>query len=167
MLQGGGAASVCFRKPAASFARAARRADGARARGPSVIVTVDADDALLEIGALKPDWVQAHGNESPSASRTRGFRPAGDQGAGRGPGGGFGGRGRVQPAWICYCSTPPPPGADLPGGNALAFDWVLMGGRRFSRPWMPLAGSIPAMREAITASGAGLVDVSSGVSRPA
>ncbi len=33
----------------------------------------------------------------------------------------------------------PPAGADLPGGNGLAFDWRLLVGRHWLRPWM-LAG---------------------------
>jgi phosphoribosylanthranilate isomerase len=33
----------------------------------------------------------------------------------------------------------PPAGADLPGGNGVAFDWRLIAGRRWPVPWM-LAG---------------------------
>ncbi len=52
----------------------------------------------------------------------------------------------------------------LPGGNALAFDWTLLSGRRFPRPWM-LAGALKAenLKEAVTVTGARAVDVSSGV----
>lgn len=52
----------------------------------------------------------------------------------------------------------------LPGGNALAFDWTLLSGRRFDRPWM-LAGGLRAenLKEAVATSGARAVDVSSGV----
>lgn len=52
----------------------------------------------------------------------------------------------------------------LPGGNALSFDWTLLAGRRFQRPWL-LAGGLTAdnLVEAVRISGAPMVDVSSGV----
>ena len=52
----------------------------------------------------------------------------------------------------------------LPGGNALAFDWSILAGRSFARPWM-LAGGLNAgnLKEAAGTSGARAVDVSSGV----
>jgi phosphoribosylanthranilate isomerase len=58
----------------------------------------------------------------------------------------------------------PPEGATLPGGNALAFDWTLMAGRSFPLPWT-LSGGLDAknIAEAVGASGASAVDVSSGV----
>ena len=52
----------------------------------------------------------------------------------------------------------------LPGGNALAFDWGLLAGWRFGRPWLLAGGLTPSdVREAMALSGADLVDVSSGV----
>jgi phosphoribosylanthranilate isomerase len=58
----------------------------------------------------------------------------------------------------------PPPGSVLPGGNALAFDWALMKGEEPPRPWLLAGGLTPAnVAEAIAASGAPGVDVSSGV----
>jgi phosphoribosylanthranilate isomerase len=52
----------------------------------------------------------------------------------------------------------------LPGGNAVSFDWRLLAGRRFARPWM-LAGGLTAenLAEAVRTSGAPGVDTSSGV----
>ena len=52
----------------------------------------------------------------------------------------------------------------LPGGNALMFDWRLLSERRIEAPWM-LAGGLTDrnVAEAIQISGAGAVDVSSGV----
>ncbi len=52
----------------------------------------------------------------------------------------------------------------LPGGNALAFDWQLIAGRVWPRPWM-LAGGLDAgnLADAVAVTGAGAVDVSSGV----
>ena len=60
----------------------------------------------------------------------------------------------------------PPPGSTLPGGNALAFDWSLMKGEHPPRPWLLAGGLTPAnVAEAIAASDAPGVDVSSGVER--
>lgn len=58
----------------------------------------------------------------------------------------------------------PPRGATRPGGNALAFDWELLSGKTWSRPWL-LAGGLTAdnLAEAVRTSGATFVDVSSGV----
>jgi phosphoribosylanthranilate isomerase len=52
----------------------------------------------------------------------------------------------------------------LPGGNALAFDWTLLAGRDWPRPWMLAGGLTPEnLAEAVKTSGARRVDVSSGV----
>lgn len=60
----------------------------------------------------------------------------------------------------------PPKGARnaLPGGNAVAFDWQLLAGRTWPKPWM-LAGGLTAenLAEAVRTTGARCVDVSSGV----
>lgn len=59
----------------------------------------------------------------------------------------------------------PPKGADLPGGNGLAFDWQLLARRKYwTVPWM-LAGGLTAgnVSEAVARTGATQVDVSSGV----
>ena len=52
----------------------------------------------------------------------------------------------------------------LPGGNALAFDWTLMADQEWSVPWMLAGGLIPDnVVAAVGASGAAVVDISSGV----
>lgn len=58
----------------------------------------------------------------------------------------------------------PTPASARPGGNAMAFDWQLLAGRRWRVPWM-LAGGLTAenVRHAIRVTGARQVDVSSGV----
>ncbi|MGG5886775.1 phosphoribosylanthranilate isomerase [Falsiroseomonas sp. HC035] len=57
-----------------------------------------------------------------------------------------------------------PPGAPLPGGNAAPFDWALTAGRAIPRPWLLAGGLTPGnVAQAIAASGAPGVDVSSGV----
>lgn len=59
----------------------------------------------------------------------------------------------------------PPKGADLPGGNGLAFDWRLLSGRKYWRkPWMLAGGLTPDnVAQAVRMTGARQVDVSSGV----
>ena len=60
----------------------------------------------------------------------------------------------------------PPKDADRPGGLGVAFDWTLLSGRRFQRPWFLAGGLDPwNVAAAITTSGAPMVDVSSGVER--
>jgi phosphoribosylanthranilate isomerase len=57
-----------------------------------------------------------------------------------------------------------PPGAALPGGMGVRFDWTLLRGFRHPLPWA-LSGGLDAanVRDAIATTGASLVDVSSGV----
>ena len=58
----------------------------------------------------------------------------------------------------------PGSGTDLPGGNGLAFDWRLLVGRKWLRPWMLAGGlGVPNVAEAIRLTGVLQVDVSSGV----
>lgn len=58
----------------------------------------------------------------------------------------------------------PPKGAELPGGNGLAFDWRLIAGREWDKPWMLAGGLTPEnVGAAIELTGARQVDVSSGV----
>lgn len=56
------------------------------------------------------------------------------------------------------------PGAAIPGGGGVPFDWRLIAGRRWSRPWMLAGGLTPEnVAEAARLTGATQVDVSSGV----
>lgn len=161
---------VFFAKSPRNLSVEAAAALAARARGRAeiVAVTVDANDALLEqiARAVRPDWVQAHGVEGPHrVSALARFAAKGvikALGIGR-----LGDLKRAAdfeaPAGMLLFDAKPPAGG-LPGGNAVAFDWSLLAGRQFSRPWL-LSGGLTAenVAEAITASGAALVDVSSGV----
>nr|WP_298685792.1 phosphoribosylanthranilate isomerase [uncultured Dongia sp.] len=66
---------------------------------------------------------------------------------------------------LLFDTKPPKSMANaLPGGNALSFDWALLKGQSFTLPWM-LAGGLNAgnLQEAVTRTGAGAVDTSSGV----
>ncbi|MGZ5930003.1 MAG: phosphoribosylanthranilate isomerase [Rhizomicrobium sp.] len=57
-----------------------------------------------------------------------------------------------------------PKGAERPGGHGAAFDWKILTGRRFGKPWFLAGGLDPDnVARAIEQSGAKMVDVSSGV----
>ena len=58
----------------------------------------------------------------------------------------------------------PPKDSVLPGGNGLTFDWRLLVGRKWLRPWL-LSGGLHAgnVAEAVRLTGARQVDLSSGV----
>jgi phosphoribosylanthranilate isomerase len=58
----------------------------------------------------------------------------------------------------------PPPAATRPGGNAVRFDWSLLRGWNAPAPWVLAGGLTPDnVAAAIQATGARMVDVSSGV----
>ena len=67
---------------------------------------------------------------------------------------------------LLFDAKPPRRAGALPGGNGLAFDWHLIAGRKWRRPWL-LSGGLTAelLAEAVRISGATAVDVSSGVER--
>ena len=57
-----------------------------------------------------------------------------------------------------------PQGAERPGGHGAAFDWKLLAGRSFAKPWFLAGGLDPDnVARAIELSGAKMLDVSSGV----
>jgi phosphoribosylanthranilate isomerase len=134
-----------------------------------VALTVDADDATLEamLAAVPIDMLQLHGHESPdrvAAVKARFGLPVMKAVgvAGEADLAALEAYGRV--ADQILVDAKPAPGAELPGGNGLAFDWRLIAGRRWPVPWM-LAGGLTAenVGEAIRLTGARQVDVSSGV----
>ena len=154
-----------------NLARAAELAAPARGRSAIVAVTVDADDALIdEINAvLAPDYVQLHGAETPDRVREVQARTgrkviravrvadANDIAAARV----FDGV-----ADLILYDARPPKGATLPGGNGVSFDWSLAAGIPRGDPWFLAGGLDPGnVLQALQATGAPLVDVSSGVER--
>ncbi len=150
--------------------RAAELASIAKTAGVGVVaVTVDAPSALLDdIAALvAPDLFQLHGSETPAQTATvrdltstrnvRALRVAEASDL------------EVAKAFEAVADylmfdAKAPPGSSLPGGNGAAFDWSILAGRSFAKPWF-LAGGLNAgnVGAAIALSGARLVDVSSGV----
>ena len=67
--------------------------------------------------------------------------------------------------WLLFDAKPPKNMVSaLPGGNALSFDWNLLRGHTKTFPWMLSGGLTPEnVAEAVRATGARTVDVSSGV----
>jgi phosphoribosylanthranilate isomerase len=67
--------------------------------------------------------------------------------------------------WLMFDAKPPADLAGaLPGGNAVKFDWTLLAGTTWRTPWFLSGGLTPEnLAAAVRATGAALVDVSSGV----
>jgi phosphoribosylanthranilate isomerase len=150
---------------------AARLAAPVRGRARTVAVVVDPDDALLDrlTSAFRPDLIQLHGAESPARAAQVAARtgcaivkvlPVSESAD-------LAAAGAYEPvAEHLMFETRPPKGADRPGGHGVAFDWDILSGRRFARPWFLAGGLDPwNVSDAVARSGAPLVDVSSGVER--
>ncbi|MGV9007758.1 MAG: phosphoribosylanthranilate isomerase [Brevundimonas sp.] len=143
--------------------------DRARGRAKVVAVTVDADDArLTEIALiLKPDLIQLHGRETPErAARVRELTGAGII---RALAVSSAADIEAAAAWEpvvdhLMFDARPPADAVLPGGVGASFDWTLLAGRSFLRPWFLAGGLTPDnVAQAVAVTGAPMVDVSSGV----
>jgi phosphoribosylanthranilate isomerase len=134
-----------------------------------VALTVDADDATLDaiLAEVPLDMLQLHGHET--AARVAEVKARYGLPVMKA----IGVAGEADLAGLIEMSlaadqllidAKPAPGAELPGGNGLAFDWRLLVGRKWLRPWMLAGGLTPAnVAEAIRLTGARQVDVSSGV----
>ncbi|WP_439580095.1 phosphoribosylanthranilate isomerase [Elioraea sp.] len=141
--------------------------------GPARVgLFVDPDDAEIEtvLREVRLDMVQLHGDETPeriAAIRARfGVRAMKAVGIAT--------RAEAEAAvarfWtaadMLMFDAKPPPGATLPGGNAVPIDWSVLRGLDVPVPWLLAGGLTPAnVAEAIAVSGAPGVDVSSGVER--
>ncbi|MET0546404.1 MAG: phosphoribosylanthranilate isomerase [Caulobacterales bacterium] len=150
-----------------SIARAAELAAPARGKAKIVAVTVDPTDAEIDdlIRDFAPDFIQLHGQETPDRVHELSARglpliealpvsEAADLDA------------AAHYAAVQYLlfDAKPPKGADRTGGHGIAFDWTLLAGRSFDRPWFLSGGLNPEnVADAIRLSGAKFVDVSSGV----
>lgn len=130
---------------------------------------VDPDDALLDhtLATVPLDMIQLHGKETPDrvaqvksrfglpVMKAMGIASSAD----------------LDQIWdygltadMLLIDAKPPRDAELPGGNGLAFDWRLLVGRRFLKPWLLAGGLNPDnVAQAIRLTGAPGVDVSSGV----
>lgn len=130
---------------------------------------VNPDDALLDavLARVPLDILQLHGSESPErvarikartglpVMKAVGVADAAD----------------LEALWdyglvadMLLVDAKPPKDAALPGGNGLSFDWRLLVGRKWLKPWMLAGGLTPEnVAEAVRLTGARIVDVSSGV----
>jgi phosphoribosylanthranilate isomerase len=144
-------------------------ADRMRQRVRIVALVCDAADEQLATIArvVRPDWLQLHGSET--ADRVAGIRSrfslpvmkaiaiaeASD----------FAAVARLEEAAdMLLFDAKPAGGALRRGGHGVAFDWQLMRGRKFTKPWL-LAGGLNAenVQRAVRTSDAPGVDASSGV----
>lgn len=134
-----------------------------------VALVVDMDDAGLDaiVEAVPLDMLQLHGHETAErvaevkaryglpVMKAMGVAGEGDLAALRE---------MSLVADQLLVDAKPAPGAALPGGNGLAFDWRLLVGRKWLCPWMLAGGLTPEnVAQAIRLTGARQVDVSSGV----
>ena len=139
----------------------------------TVGLVVDASDAEIEalLQAVALDALQLHGHETPERVAEVALRfgcqvikalrveTADDLAALPA---------HAEAADMVLFDAKPPRDAAWPGGHGLPFDWRLLEGLALDRPWL-LAGGLHAgnVAQALTLTGAPLVDVSSGVeSRP-
>jgi phosphoribosylanthranilate isomerase len=143
------------------------------ARGRAKIVALIVDEAANTIEAIaekvKPDYFQAHGSEDAERvreiARTTGIpvikavkvRDVRDIETARFY--------RDAAHMILFdAKTPEALAGALPGGNGMAFDWSLLDRNRHRRAFMLSGGLNPGnVAQAIEATGAPIVDVSSGV----
>jgi phosphoribosylanthranilate isomerase len=149
--------------------KAAMLADRMRGRLKIVALIADMDDAGIEalVKSVRPDFLQLHGAET--AKRTAEIRarfgvavikalpvaePADLDAVGE----------YEKAADLLMFDARPPKGATRGGGHGAAFDWKILSGRTFTKPWFLAGGLDPDnVARAIELSGAVQVDVSSGV----
>lgn len=137
----------------------------------TVALTVDASDALLQtiIDTMGPAILQLHGHETPervAEIRQRFGVPVMKVLSVAGPEDVAAAHAYEDIAeLLMFDARPPKDMANaLPGGNALRFDWTLLAGTSWKKPWLLAGGLTPDnVAEAIRISGAPGVDVSSGV----
>ncbi len=137
----------------------------------SVGLFSDPDDETLSrtLSAVPLDYIQLHGNETPSrvaqikathhlpvikafsvslpedVERVESYLPVID--------------------WILFDSKPHP-SANLTGGSGVPFDWNILKGKTFSKPWMLSGGLTPeTVADALSKLAPDAVDVSSGVEK--
>jgi phosphoribosylanthranilate isomerase len=134
-----------------------------------VALVVDADDAMLDaiVADVPLDMLQLHGHESPArvaevkaryglpvmkvigVADESDFAPLLDY---------------QLVADQILIDAKAPKESVLPGGNGLAFDWQLLVGRKWLKPWMLAGGLTPEnVGQAVRLTGARQVDVASGV----
>jgi phosphoribosylanthranilate isomerase len=146
-------------------------AEHASGRIETVAVLVDPDDALVDeiLTAVRPNVLQFHGSEPPervAAIKSRsGLRVIKAIGVASADDVGKASAYRGIADMILF-DAKAPAGSDLPGGHGLAFDWRAVAGPSVERPFALSGGLDPGnVWQALVATGADMVDVSSGVER--
>ncbi len=149
-----------------SLTQARTLADQARGKAKIVALVVDADDAFLHAikSELRPDYIQAHGSETPqriselralthiSVIKTIKVETATDVASADA---------YKSIADLILFDAKAPKGL-LPGGNGLSFEWKLLADVKY--PYMLSGGLTPDnVAEALRMTRAPVVDVSSGV----
>lgn len=140
----------------------------AAGRIAKVALLVNASDDAISaiIAALKPDYLQLHGVESPQrvAEIRRRMGVPVIKVIGVGEPADVAAVGDFQHADMLLLDAKAPKGAALPGGNGLAFDWSMLSQTAIDRPWL-LSGGLHAgnVAEALRQTKVRGVDVSSGV----
>lgn len=144
-------------------------ADRARGRARIVALMVDPDDALVDaiVAAAAPDLIQLHGDETPErvaeihrrwgipVMKAITVETAEDAGAA------LGYRGSAD---LILFDARAPADSSRPGGNGAAFDWRALAGVKDQVSYVLSGGLTPDnVAAAIRATGAQIVDVSSGV----
>lgn len=149
---------------------AARQLAGVvKGRALKVALSVDADDALIEnsIETVRPDILQLHGHESVARIRDlkqkfrlpvmKALPIAEASDLAKVPG-------YAAVADRLLFDARPPKDATRPGGLGAVFDWTLLSGLDLAVPYMVSGGLTAAnVAEALRVTGAGGVDISSGV----
>ena len=157
---------MCYQQSPRYLAPAEARALGALAMGAAkiVAVVVNADNGWLDqiMRDVDPDFIQAHGEESPAriAEIKQSYRRPIIKAIAIS---------RAQDIATAQCYTAADiilfdAKSDQRGGVGQCFDWRLLGGQQLPQRWMLAGGlNIHNLSTAIKASGASCVDVSSGV----
>jgi phosphoribosylanthranilate isomerase len=144
-------------------------AERMRGRLKSVALITDMDDTGIAslVKAVMPDYLQLHGNETVQRTAEIGARfgiavikvlPVAETSD-------LAGAAEYEKvADMLMFDARPPEGAERPGGHGASFDWKILSGRTFRKPWFLAGGLGPDnVARAIELSGAQRVDVSSGV----
>lgn len=151
------------------IAQAAALAERMRGRVRLVAVLRDPSDEQLAavIARVAPDFVQLHGSETPAraaAIRSR-FGIGLIRAIAIAEQADLAGVASYEDcADMLLFDAKPPAGAVREGGHGAVFDWQILRGRKFARPWLLAGGLTPDnVARAIATGGAPGVDVSSGV----
>ncbi|HTT96674.1 MAG TPA: phosphoribosylanthranilate isomerase [Rhizomicrobium sp.] len=138
-----------------------------RVRVVALLANPSDEEALVISQVLAPDFLQLHGSETPERVgeiRARFGKPVIKALAIAEAADLVRAASYADAAEMFLFDAKAPANAARPGGHGAAFDWQLLRGRSFSRPWL-LAGGLNAenVARAIASSDAPCVDVSSGV----